>query len=255
VASSAPVLYHIQISHYNEKARWALDYKQVPHVRRAPPPMMHSLWAIAMTRSPTFPVLVLNGDRIGDSTRIIEALEAQYPEPPLYPTDEDERRRALALEDFFDEELGPHIRRALFAEVTRDPTWFALAAAPRAGRAEHLFYRATATAAAPVLRLRFGIKPDTAALGREKTEAALDRVTAELQPSGYLVGDRFTVADLTAAALLMPIVRPAEAEYLPSGPYPEAVEEWRDSVSLHQAFGWVEDIYRRHRGASAEIRR
>ena len=58
---SAPVLYHIQISHYNEKVRWALDYKRVPHVRRAPPPMMHTVWALVMTRGVTFPVLAIDG--------------------------------------------------------------------------------------------------------------------------------------------------------------------------------------------------
>jgi glutathione S-transferase len=249
----APVLYHIQISHYNEKARWALDYKQIPHVRRAPPPMMHTVFALAMTRGVTFPVLAVNGERIGDSTRIIETLEQRYPEPPLYPAEEEDRRRALALEEFFDEELGPHIRRALFAEVTRDRDSFAQMAAPRAGRVENFFYRTTAPAAAPILRMRFGIKTDTAELGRKKTLAALDRVNAELQPSGYLVGDRFSVADLTAASLLMPIVWPDEAEYLPSGPFPDAVHAWRDSVSSHPAFEWVGDMYRRHRGASAEV--
>ena len=30
-----PVLWHFRISHFNEKARWALDWKRVPHVRRA----------------------------------------------------------------------------------------------------------------------------------------------------------------------------------------------------------------------------
>jgi hypothetical protein len=30
-----PVLWHLEISHYNEKVRWALDYKGVAHVRRA----------------------------------------------------------------------------------------------------------------------------------------------------------------------------------------------------------------------------
>jgi glutathione S-transferase len=251
MSRGAPVLYHIQISHYNEKARWALDYKSVAHVRRAPPPMMHTLWAYAMTRTATFPVLALNGEKIGDSTRIIETLERRYPEPPLYPSDDAERRRALELEEFFDEELGPHIRRAVFAEVTRDPTALALAAAPRAGRATHLAFRTTAPAVGPVLRMRFGIKPETAERGREKTHAALDRVAAELGPSGYLVGDAFTVADLTAAALLMPLVRPPEAEYLPAGPYPPAVDEWRDSESSHPAFEWVEEMYRRHRGSSA----
>jgi glutathione S-transferase len=250
---SAPVLYHIQVSHYNEKARWALDYKQIPHVRRAPPPIMHTVFALAMTRGVTFPVLALNGERIGDSTRIIEALERRYPEPALYPANEEDRRRALALEEFFDEELGPHIRRALFADVTRDRNSFAQLAAPRAGRVENLFYRTTAPAAGPILRMRYGINPATAELGRQKTLGALDRVSAELQPSGYLVGDHFSVADLTAASLLMPIVWPKEAEYLPSGPFPEAVHAWRDSVSSHPAFEWVQLMFGRHRGASAEV--
>ena len=33
VMMKTPVLYHLEISHYNEKARWALDYKNVPHER------------------------------------------------------------------------------------------------------------------------------------------------------------------------------------------------------------------------------
>jgi len=55
--TAPPVLYHLQISHYNEKARWALDHKGVAHVRKAPPPIMHTLVAYAMTRSPTLPIL------------------------------------------------------------------------------------------------------------------------------------------------------------------------------------------------------
>ena len=208
---ATPVLYHIEVSHYNEKARWALDYKGIPHVRKAPPPMFHTAWAFAMTRSATFPVLKMNGDTIGDSTRIIEALERGHPEPPLYPSGPAERARALELEEFFDEELAPHIRRALFAEVTRDREAFAWVAAPTAGRAVHAGFKATAALAGPLLRMRYGIKPDTAEQGWEKTYAAMDRLESELDGREYLVGDGFTVADLTAAALFFPLVRPDEA--------------------------------------------
>jgi glutathione S-transferase len=90
--AEAPVLYHIEISHYSEKARWALDYKGIAHVRRAPPPLLHMAWALWLTRRPTFPVLRLDGVRVGDSTRIIETLEREHPEPPLYPPDAGERR-------------------------------------------------------------------------------------------------------------------------------------------------------------------
>src|SRR5215218_11350574 len=108
-----PVLWHLKVSNYNEKARWALDYKRVPHVRRALTAGEHRRVARKLTGGSTFPVLVLDGKAIGDSTRIIEELERRYPDPPLYPSDPVARRRALALEEFFDEGLGPYVRLAV----------------------------------------------------------------------------------------------------------------------------------------------
>jgi glutathione S-transferase len=252
---TTPVLYHLDVSHYNEKARWALDYKGVPHRRKAPMPMAHMAWAMAMTRgqSKTFPILKMNGATVYDSTRIIERLEHDYPEPPLYPADPDDRRRALELEDFFDEELGPHIRRAAFAEVTRDPDAFAWTAAPHAGKLMHAGFKSTAMLAGPVVRMRYGIKDDTAAHGREKTVAAIDRLESEIGPSGYLVGDSFTVADLTAASLLFPLVRPPESENLIPGELPEPLQRFRAEQQGRPGWEWVREMYRRHRGTSAEV--
>ena len=99
------VLWHIELSHYNEKARWALDHKGVPYELRAPMPGMHGPRALFQTRGKqrTLPVLELEGRSIGDSTAIIAALEEHAPEPALYPADPAERARALELEDYFDE--------------------------------------------------------------------------------------------------------------------------------------------------------
>jgi glutathione S-transferase len=250
-----PVLYHLEISHYNEKARWALDYKNVPHERRAPTPMLHTVLALAMTRRPTLPILKLNGKAIGDSTRIIETLEREYPEPPLYPKDGGERRRALELEDFFDEELGPYIRRWLFHEGLEglEPAEFIEGTMKNAPGAVKTMMRTTSPVAKRVLRLRYGISAEGAQAGRGKVEAAIDRVEQEIQPSGYLVGDGFTVADLTAAALLFPLVRPPEAPHMIEGRLPDAVISFRDSMSGRRGFKWVEEIYRKHRGTSAAI--
>jgi glutathione S-transferase len=250
-----PVLYHLEISHYNEKARWALDYKNVPHERRAPTPMLHTVQALVMTGKPTLPILKLNGKAIGDSTRIIEALEREYPEPPLYPKDGGERRRALELEDYFDEELGPNIRRWLFHESLEglEPGEFVEGAMGSAPGAVKSMMRVSSPVASRVLRLRYGISPEKAQKGRAKVEAAFDRLEREVQPSGYLVGDRFTVADLTAAALFFPLVRPPEAPHRIEGPLPDAMVEFRDASSTRRGFTWVEEIYRKHRGTSAAI--
>ena len=51
------------------------------------------------------------------------------------------------------------------------------------------------------------------------TGAALDRIESERAGRDHLVGDTFTVADLTAAALLYPLVWPPEFPYeLPEPP-------------------------------------
>ena len=67
---ATPVLYHIEVSHYNEKARWALDYKGVPYSARVPMPGLHGLTALRVTRGKQrrLPVLEIDGTRIGDST-------------------------------------------------------------------------------------------------------------------------------------------------------------------------------------------
>ena len=121
-ASVAPVLWQVQVSHYVEKVRWALDYKRVPHTRRSLLPGLHALQAKRLTGDTrTTPVLTIDGRSIGDSTRIIAAIEDRWPQPPLYPEDAAERRRALELEEFFDEELGPDIRRAFYHELLPHP--------------------------------------------------------------------------------------------------------------------------------------
>ena len=116
-----PLLWHIPLSHFNEKVRWTLDYKRIAH-RRQVLGADYLIRAWRATGRGTLPILWLDGRAIHDSTRIIAALEERYPDPPLYPADEALRRRALALEDEFDEGLGPAVRAAIVTPLFRsDP--------------------------------------------------------------------------------------------------------------------------------------
>jgi glutathione S-transferase len=253
---AVPVLWQLQISHYVEKVRWALDYKRVPHVRRSLLPGFHAVKAKRLTRdTSTAPVLTLDGRSIGDSTRIIAAIEERWPRPPLYPEDPAQRRRALELEEFFDEHLGPHIRRAFYHELLPHPELVVplfTHGRPRAARA-------ALRAGFPMLRVakrrRFEISADAAANSRAKMVAAIDRLEREISPSGYLVGEWFTVADLTAAALFYPVARPAQFPYatVADADLPDRLRELCDSLLQRPGGRWVADTYRRHRGASAEL--
>jgi len=249
-----PVLWHLEISHYNEKVRWALDYKNVAHVRRAVTPGLQEITARRLRAGRTVPVLELNGRAIGDSTKIIEELERRWPEPPLYPVDPEERSRALALEEYFDERCGHDLRRVLFGDNLAEPDKFLTmlygADHPRIGllkTVSPLFFR--------VVKRRFRIRPDTVEKSREKVRAAFDRLEADVGASGYLVGESFTVADLTAASILAVIVAPPEFPYIKLHPDERTAESrrFRDSLRDRPGFRWVEDMYARHRGTSAEV--
>jgi glutathione S-transferase len=253
MGAGKPTLWQIRVSHYSEKARWALDYKGVAHVRRAPLPGTHIPIALWLTRgaSPTFPILRVDGRTIADSTAIVAALEELHPErPPLYPEDLEDRRRALELEDFFDEELGPYARVFAFHELINDPDAFAELASLTVPGPLAKAKGFTGAYARAFTSLRYGAqREEAAAAARAKVLAALDRLEAELAAGDgeYLVGDRFGVADLTAAALFYPVVGPEQGPLPAEAPTPAAIAAFRETIAARPGFVWVEEMFRRHR--------
>lgn len=247
-----PVLWQIDISHYSEKVRWALEYKGIDHVRRTPLPGTHIPIALVMTRGeqPTFPVMQIDGRTIGDSTAIIAALEERFPEPPLYPADDAERARALELEDYFDEQLGPHTRLLPFYELIQEPELFAEVAADAVPGPLGKVKPVVGAYARAYTSLRWGANSsEDAERARTGIVAAIDRLDAELdQGDGeFLVGDRLSVADVTAASLFYPLVVPPEGPLSADLPTPPALDRFRESISDRPGYRWVEDTFRRHR--------
>ena len=170
------------------------------------------------------------------------------------PDDDDPATISADRLDDLDEELGPHVRRALFHELLPETEFAAAAFTLGFGPGTQRLYRALFPALRVVMRADMKIDEARTARSREKVLAALDRLEADLQPSGYLVGDRFSVADLTAAALLAPVVfLPPEFPYAPPGPLPAPVRRWREAFAGRRASHWAAEMYRRHRGRSAEI--
>jgi glutathione S-transferase len=247
-----PTLWQIDISHYSEKVRWALEFKGIDHVRRSPMPGTHIPIALALTRGakPTVPVLQLEGRAIGDSTEIIAALEARYPDPPLYPIDAEELTRAIELEEWFDDNLGPHARLLPFYELIQEPEIFAEVAAKSVpgplGKAKPV----VGAYARAYTSVRWGANSDgEAEKARAAIAAAFDKLEEELDKGEgeFLVGGHLSVADITAASLFYPVVVPPEGPLDPNLPRPPALERFRQSLSDRRGFKWVEETFRRHR--------
>ena len=235
-----PRLWHLQISNFNEKARWALDYKRVPHTRRAVEPGPHMAVALALTGSITFPVVQFGRHAVRDSSAIIAELETRYPDPPLYPSDPDERGRAFELESHFDEHYGPHVRAAGFWELFQEPEYLGL------GESQGKVF-------AKLTGMRFGIDEQSAARSLVKVREGLDLIERTLGDREHLVGDAFTVADLAACALTGPVLRPPEFPYgLSKMPLPDGLKRISNEIREHPAGQWMLRTYARYRYPSAE---
>jgi glutathione S-transferase len=250
-----PLLWHIPLSHYSEKVRWVLDYKGIPHRRRVLGPD-YLIRAWRATGQGKLPILWLDGRAIADSTRIIAALEQRHPEPPLYPRDAAARQRVLELEDDLDETLGPALRATIVTPLFRNDPDIALRVLTT-GMPEKA-YRTLR----PLLRVfpsyyRFRHKISQANLEKDRAvvAAALDRIEQQRQGRAYLVGENFTIADLTAAALLGALLQPPAIQYPLQVELPLYLQEYRATVLRHPTAQWAAGIYAVHRGHSAEISR
>lgn len=247
-------LWHIELSHYSEKARWALDLKDVDYRLRTPLPGLHGPVAMALTRSGhrRLPVLRLDGTTIAGSAAIVAAVDERFPEPRLLPEDPAARARALEHEAWFDEHLGPAVRAYCWSHILGSGANLADAIAPEAPAGRRLVFAIGTPLARPFVRADYGAPPARAVAARATILDAADRVEAALSPSGHLVGETFSVADLAGAALFTPLLCP------PQRPYAPAVDampilELRAELEGREAGRWVTETYARHRPASTAV--
>ena len=196
----------IPMSHYCEKARWALEYFDVPYVERRQLQGFHYPLAFWHGRGPGVPVLrPPHGPAIADSTAILVHLDRGRNQ--LYPQ---ELPEVSELEERFDEVLGVETRRWLYLNSLVNPELLTYAAygAPAwhlpAGR---LVFRLMKI----YISRRLDVRQETVDTGLLKIEEVLADVEEKLRDGRrYLVGDRFTAADLTFACMLSPLILPEE---------------------------------------------
>ncbi len=243
---SQPRFVTFGISHYCEKARWALDWHGIAYEEINWPPGVHLILAKSCgAKRTSLPILLDGRTVIQGSGAIIDWADQQTQDPARRLTLADARE----IERRADSVIGVHVRRLAYAELLpRFPELAKPALFGTASGAHRLLGDAMWPLTRRVMMRMHDITPDAAAESRSILESELDWLDNTLADNRrYLSGDRFSRADITVASLLAFFAPPREMPTYREMSIPKALladrERWRDRPVMR----WVVAQYQTHR--------
>jgi len=242
-------LYQFPISHYSEKVRWALDYKQLEYQVINLLPGLHKKTAERLGGKSSLPVVVFKGKAVQNSSTIISYLDEAFPEDPLTPEDNDLLQEALEWERFADEEIGPHVRRICYHVLLEHPEIVIPLFTINGPWYGPIYMKMMFSTLRKKMRHLLKINDESVRASQEQLTKALDKIHTHLmskkEGQRFLVGDEFTRADIAAASLLAPFCRPPQYGLEWPSQYPEKLQEM--IAPYAEKIKWVNDLYKHYR--------
>ena len=238
------ILYEFPISHFCEKVRWALDYKEIPHTKQTLLPGLHSKKMFALTEQYSVPVLKHKNDHVHDSSKIISHLEKHFAHNPLNPTKKQHLQQAMEWEDFANKNIGPQVRVLMYHYLLQEPKIVSTFFTKNGPWYGPLLIKFAYPKLQKVMRKHMRINLKTANLAKEHLYKSIDNVLQGLSGSNYLVGDQFTRADLSIASLLAPLAMPTGYGLVK----PELPHELNIILETFESrLTWMQTMYALHR--------
>jgi len=240
-------LYTFNISHFAEKARWALDYEGIAYVEQVLLPGPHQLVTRRIAPRTHVPVLEHDGHFVQGSGAIVDYIADRLGGTRLTPRDSVERAEVLALEQTLDQAFGRGVQQVLYSALLNDRrTVIDLWSSGGPFWARGFYSIAFPVVAAAVKRMYKTTDAEGVARAQQRFVTTFDALDATLARQPYLGGAAPNRADITLAALLAPVCRvPGHRVQWPA--MPVALADFEASLRDRPTWHHVLRMYREHR--------
>jgi glutathione S-transferase len=208
------------------------------------------LWTMRRLAPDTHVPLLVHGQHvIQDSSGIIDYLDEAYPDRPLTPSEPALAAEAREWEALLDRELGQPLRRVFYHHALQDARFLASEYNRGGPFWGPWFYALALPTIRRAVAKMYAVNAENVAHDLERLRAMIERLDRHFSAHRYLVGERFSRADLSLAALGASLVHPVEH---PARRYPsrfslpswlEQIEPFRGSATAER----VRELYRNER--------
>ncbi|MFT7560443.1 MAG: glutathione S-transferase [Flavobacteriales bacterium] len=238
-------LYQFPISHYCEKARWAIQYKRLPYKRKTLLPGLHRKPMLRLSGQSSLPVLKDEKAIVSGSSEIVSYLDATYPRFQLTPEDATLAARSLKWEAMADEKVGPSVRKIIYSVLLDHPNIVIPLFIYEGPFYSNFVLKRSFPKIQEALRRGLPITDESVSETVAELKAVISEMRNNMDSEHYIVGDKFSRADLAFASLLAPLFRPGKYGGESPSYYPEKLENI--IAEFDEVKPWVMEIYSRHR--------
>lgn len=246
---STMTLYSFAASQSSEKVRWTLDAAHLRYREQRLTPFLHYAGPqrIGGSLGVSLPTLQADGELVQDSTQILEWLERRRAPFALIPQEAEARAEVMRHEARFDH-IGMHVVRLMYATLLKDSDLVRRLWSLDAGFVQSRVLRTAFPLIRAVFQRGLGMEPALVEHSRKVVERALNEL-GRVVASGriYLAGEHLSVADITAASRLAPLVCPNEHLVFSDPEYRDAMRPLLEAWHDHPGANWVREMYRLHR--------
>jgi glutathione S-transferase len=251
-------LYSIAISHYNEKARWALDHYGVAFRERPFMPLFHLPSIAWVTRkasnakadrvSSRYSTPVLKTDRgrlLCDSSEILDYLEERF--------GSESSPSARELDHEYSSRLGAWTRRLAYFLLIDETSLMRRVAKNNVGGPQRLLFALAFPLGKNYMKRALRIDPQSAERAKQSVVKVFDEVEKRLADGRpFLLGEHFSRADLSFACMASPLLLVQTHEgygaWLPPiESLPQRAQEEVDFFRAHPAGQFALRVFRENR--------